>query len=92
MAVVEVHISVYAPEDGQAICQTFIRERVPTVPPVVDALREVDWHLVRERVEALSEEVANRVMSQVDDYQVYLSARGSLPSESGAGSGGNGHN
>lgn len=81
MAVVEVHVSVYAPEGDQAICQSKIRDRVPTVPPVIDALREVDWALVKENVEGLCDEVKLRVMGQVDDYQAYIEARSSLPSD-----------
>lgn len=79
MAVVEVHVSVFAPEGGQAICQALIRERVPTVPPVVDALREVDWHLVKEDIGRIGEEVVDRVLTQIDDYQVFLDARGRMP-------------
>lgn len=91
MAVVDVHISVYAPEGNQAIAQAQIRERVPTVPPVVDALREVDWQLVKEQVEGLAEEASTKVLSQIDDYQTYLSARGKLPPEGAPDPGGNGH-
>lgn len=91
MAVVEVHVSVYAPEGGQAVCQSLMRERVPTVPAVVDALREVDWHLVKENVARLCEETSERVVGQIDDYEEYLKARSSFPGDDAHDEIGNGN-
>lgn len=90
MAVVDVHISVFAPEGDQAVAQAQMRVRVPTVPPVVDALREVEWQLVKETLAAINEETMKLVLAQVSDYQEYLEARSALPRDHEVGGNGGG--
>lgn len=84
MAVVDVHVSVYAPEGDQAVAQARVRVRVPTVPPVVDALREIEWQLVKETLGAVNEQAMELVISQLGDYEDYLAARSASPAAESA--------
>lgn len=92
MAVVEVHISVYAPEKSTAVAQALIRERVPSVPEMLDSLREIDWQQVRDVMQALTDDCAKRVLAQMGSLEEFLEIKGAVPGdsdeESGNGAGG----
>lgn len=80
-------MSVYVPEEETAVIQCLIRERVPSVPAVLDALRETDWQMVRETHAAIAEDCANRVIEQMGTLESYLDAKGAVPSVPDRGDG-----
>lgn len=72
-------MSVYAPESENAVVQCLIRERVPSVPALLDALREIDWQQVRETTQAVTEDCTKRVFDQMATLESYLEMKGTAP-------------
>lgn len=92
MAVLEVHVSVFAPERETAIAQALIRERVPIVPDRTDSIREIDWVHLRDVLRALAEDTTGRVEAQLAQLEEWHEAKGTVPGDDDDGNGnGNGN-
>jgi hypothetical protein len=75
VSVIDVHTSIYCPEEQEAIAQCQLRERVPMVPSNPESLGMIDYESLREQAEEMGREVTRRTLEQLDKHERYHRTR-----------------
>ena len=74
MCVVEVHVTVFCPQE-EGIAQTLIRERVAHAPSYPTELGRVDYSAIREKIKEVAEATTDRTIQQLSDHEAYTDVR-----------------